>query len=303
MHGRRRRYLYVISAILVASFGLFVLTSWIMARSFVAPHHEAVGSAPTGSPFEIKRVAFTTVDGLKLSGWYFPATGKPGVVMLHGYWGNRRHMVDRALLFRRAGFSVLIYDARGSGESEGEMISFGYHERNDLLAALGYMRSQGVVDIACLGASQGGATILFAADQLRRMGVRCVVLESTYNTLEATIERRFNSFLGLPLHPLGDLLVYFGQEQLGVAIDSINPLRAITSLHVPLLIISGEEDTRVLVEDTRQLYRAANAPKELWLVPKAGHDDLFHYARTEYEKRVVGFTEKYINKSPPQSPP
>jgi pimeloyl-ACP methyl ester carboxylesterase len=199
MHGRRRRYLYVISAILVASFGLFVLTSWIMARSFVAPHHEAVGSAPTGSPFEIKRVAFTTVDGLKLFGWYFPATGKRGVV--------------------------------------------------------------------------------------------------------ATIERRFNSFLGLPLHPLGDLLVWFGQEQLGVAIDSINPLRAITSLHVPLLIISGEEDTRVLVEDTRQLYRAANAPKELWLVPKAGHDDLFHYARTEYEKRVVGFTEKYINKSPPQSPP
>ncbi len=235
-------------------------------------------------------VAFTTLDGLKLRGWYYPAEGRRGAVLLHGYMANRLEMVDRAMMFRRAGFSVLIYDARASGESDGDLISFGYSEQNDLLAALDLMRSRGVDDITCLGASQGGATIAFAGDKLK--GVRCVILESTYNTLETTIERRFNSFLGCPLHPFGDLLIYFGEKRLGVAMDSIKPVRAITSLRVPLMIISGKLDGNVSVDDTYQLFNAATVKKELWLVPNAGHYDLILRAGLDYEKRVMGFVER-----------
>src|SRR5260370_36958493 len=40
---------------------------------------------------------------------------------------------------------------------------------------------------------------------------------------------------------------------------------------VPLLIVHGDKDGFFPVEHARQLYEAANEPKELWVVPGFGH--------------------------------
>ena len=49
-------------------------------------------------------------------------------------------MVDRALFLRDAGYSVLLIDFQATGESPGDVITFGWRERLDVLAAVDFLR-------------------------------------------------------------------------------------------------------------------------------------------------------------------
>ncbi|KAH7036033.1 Alpha/Beta hydrolase protein [Microdochium trichocladiopsis] len=66
-------------------------------------------------------VEFKTYDGLKLRGTLFPAgEKKPCVIMTAGFGGERAHFnPDIAAYFQKAGFTVLSYDNRNLGDSEG----------------------------------------------------------------------------------------------------------------------------------------------------------------------------------------
>src|SRR5262249_60163667 len=97
-------------------------------------------------------------------------------------------MLRRARLFREAGYNVLLYDARACGESTGDFVTFGFHEAEDLLGAVEYLRTKKVERIACLGVSQGGATILFAARDLA--DVRWPVGESAVRALSDASRNR-----------------------------------------------------------------------------------------------------------------
>jgi fermentation-respiration switch protein FrsA (DUF1100 family) len=65
----------------------------------------------------------------------------------------------------------------------------------------------------------------------------------------------------------------------------------IGDLSCPVLIVGGEDDVKTLPADTRRLFEAARDPKELWMVPKTGHRDLFS---PEYRNRVAKFIDKYM---------
>jgi fermentation-respiration switch protein FrsA (DUF1100 family) len=61
-----------------------------------------------------------------------------------------------------------------------------------------------------------------------------------------------------------------------------------------LLIIHGEEDPYVSVEDVRRLYEQAGEPKELWIAPGAGHRRVDQVYPDEYRDRVLGFFDRYL---------
>lgn len=228
-----------------------------------------------------------------LRGWYAEPEGRSEtVILLHGYRCTRRHMLDRARILAEAGYGVLLYDARGCGESEGDLISIGYYETADLLAAVTYLRDQSEEPIALLGVSQGGATILLAAERLH--DIRAVIIESVYDRALHATDRRFRTRTGLPGWLVGFWYRPFIEQRLGVAAKEISPVDHVGQLSAPILIISGEKDRHTLAEHTRNLYDAAKEPKELWLIPDAGHEDVFEMAGDEYAERVLSFLERYL---------
>ena len=153
----------------------FVGASFLFAWIFTHPPKRPVAHVPSDFAHPLNTVHFNTADSLQLEGWFLSAADSaPGIIMLHGYSGNRRGVLKRAGMFYEAGFSVLLYDARGCGESEGDYTSIGLHEVEDLLAAIKWMAEQGIRDISLLGVSQGGATIALAAGRLPP--IRCAVL-------------------------------------------------------------------------------------------------------------------------------
>lgn len=208
-------------------------------------------------------------------------------------------MLTRAKLFASRGYTVLLYDARGHGESDETSISVGYYETNDLLAALQFLRKRGMTDLACVGWSQGGSTIMMAARSLR--DIRCVVLESAFDTFDRSIDRGFRKHTGLPGWLVGGVYTFFTEQILGFSVDAFRPIDHIGELPCPVFIISGVCDSSTWASDTQEIYNAAHAPKELWMIEGADHEDLYAYAHDEYEQKVLAFLNKYLPITLPQN--
>ena len=277
--------------IVLVSFGLFAGLSWVYAQRLTRARPSVVGEPPPDLPSPVESVRFATSDEQILSGWLLPSDDRRrGIVLLHGFGGNRKQMVPRARFFREQGYTVLLYDARACGESTGDTITFGYRERHDVVAAVRFLQERGCRDIACLGVSQGGATILFAAEELP--DVKAVICESVYDEMAHAVDRRMRRYTGLPGCLAGCLLVPFAEQRLGLSIDEVKPADHAGKLCCPILIISGEKDERTWPEDTQRLFEAAAEPKELWMIPEARHEDLYHCAG--YPEKVTSFLRRHL---------
>ena len=93
----------------------FVLVPTGMAIVEVHKWREDVGAAPSAA---YQDVTFRSTDGLKLAGWYRPSTNGASIIVAHGGGSDRRGAVAHASMLARHGYGVLLYDARGRGESE-----------------------------------------------------------------------------------------------------------------------------------------------------------------------------------------
>src|SRR5215210_4439142 len=104
---------------------LAAFASWVTARRITAPgprEDKFVTPWELGIPYE--EVAFRTNDGLLLRGWWLPAPeAKRTVIALHGHRGARHHCVGIGAALWRRGANVLLFDHRGRGSSEGELMS------------------------------------------------------------------------------------------------------------------------------------------------------------------------------------
>jgi dipeptidyl aminopeptidase/acylaminoacyl peptidase len=135
--------------------------------------------------------------------------------------------------------------------------------------------------------SQGGATILMAAENLP--DIRFAICESAYDEMSRTLDNRFHLLMHLPAKVAGIFFIPISEYYLGVAVAEISPIDHIKQLKCPVFIISGEIDDRVLKDDAMHLYNAANQPKELWIVPKARHQDIYGFDAAGYGEKVLPF--------------
>ncbi len=273
---------------------LFILISAVSAWFFTMPQNRVIGPPPADFPHVVEQVSFPAKDGLEIRGWYSaPDSARSALVLLHGYRSSRLQTLDRARLFRENGYGVLLYDARGCGESAESRISVGYHEQKDLLGAVEYLKQRGIESIGCLGISQGGATILLASAELQ--DVACVISESAYSSLTDAVDRRYRHYLKMPGWLGGMLMVPFAESFIGADAADVSPLAEVAHLQKPLLIISGTEDVRTLELDTRNLFAAAEQSlTELWMIDGAGHEDLYDFIPALYEEKVLGFLAKHL---------
>jgi fermentation-respiration switch protein FrsA (DUF1100 family) len=276
------------AAVLLGIAGWVGASAWMLEQR-IRPAPEPVGPPPADFP-SLKPVSFTTSDGWTLSGWQAPAHGKTStVILLHQYKANRWAMMERARLLHRLGYGVLLYDARACGESAGDRVSFGIHERNDLIAAVQFLQDQGIATLGALGRSQGAATVLLSSAPLD-----AIVLESCYDELRKSFRRRMETHLGFYL-PGADLpLWWMTRHRLQLNEVPHHPAEEAAKVRAPKLIIAGSMEKRLPTTDTMNLYNQASTPKELWMVEGGAHEDFYSYMPSEYEDRVGSFFEQQL---------
>lgn len=271
----------------------FVVGSWIVADLLIAPASSKV-TWPAGTAYSPEEVTFPATDGVNLKGWFLPqANSTSAVVLLHGVSANRLQMLHRALWLHDLGYNVFLYDARGCGESTLVHPSFGYAETRDLLGALSWLQSNGMIHIGCIGFSQGAATVLLASGQLPP-SVQAVVAEASYATLRDSVDDHFRLNTGLSSGYFGVLAVPMAEWKLGFSMDDVSPLREIPKLKVPLYLVGGTSDVIAPMAGIQKLYAAASCERTLWLIEWAGHGDFFSYAEDQYKQRIGDFLRSHL---------
>ncbi|HSS27405.1 MAG TPA: alpha/beta hydrolase [Usitatibacter sp.] len=251
-----------------------------------------IGAPP--ADFAATTVTLHGETGAVVSGWLVRGQeGRGAILLLHGVRANRLQMMERARYFNAMGYSVLLIDMPAHGASPGERITFGAHEARGVSAALAYLHATYPGQkIGVIGVSMGAAALVLARPRTPELSA--VVLESMYPTIEEAVADRIAVHVGKWATGFAPLLLWQLPLRTGVSAADLRPIAGIGAIHAPLLIAAGSNDLDTTLAETRRIFAAANAPKELWIVDGAGHEDLFHSYRSQYEARVGGFVREHL---------
>lgn len=277
-----------ILGILVAAYGgLALVLYFFQARMVFYPEigREIIATpGQAGLPYEDIRL--TTSDGLGLQGWYVPAPQPRGTVLfLHGNAGNISHRIDSLQMFHRLGYSTLIFDYRGYGNSGGTPSEQGTYR--DAEAAWRYLTEQRHTPscrIVLFGESLGGAVGAWLA---ARQKPAALVIASGFISVP-DLARHFYPYL--PVRWLARLRY-----------DTAENLRTVAA---PVLIAHSPEDEIVPFEQGRALFAAANPPKR-FLELAGGHNDGFIFMRESWVRALADFLDEHANAAciRPDEPP
>lgn len=215
---------------------------------FTAPHQ-----SPLDDSVEAK---FTADDGVHLHGWFYDLPNPRAIVLFcHGNAGSVVEWSEVAERIRdQHHVSVLVFDYRGYGQSEGRPDEQGI--LRDARAARRWLANQtGVAeaDIVLMGRSLGGAV---AVDLAAEDGARGLVLASTFSSLP-----------DVAAHHMPWLLPRLNMTQ------RLNSADKIARYKGPLLQTHGDADRVVPIQSARKLFDAAREPKQFLVIPGADHND------------------------------
>ena len=283
-----------------ASAAVVAAASLYGASQVIRPRRCDHRDDPDAWDLPCREVAFTAPDGVRIKAWLAVSdVSRAAVVVAHGHGGNRHTTLAYAsFLFPR--YSVLLPDLRGHGESDGDLTSVGYHERLDLIGAARFLRDLGYGPVGVLGISMGAATaILAAADS---PDISAVVADSSFACLRYAV-REGARRRGYP-RPITGSLAYLScltaALRLGHPLRAADPIQAVSAIAPrPLLLIHGQSDDLILVEDAQALYAAAREPKELWVLPNVAHARALEAAPDDYRDRVLGFLGRTLAEDAP----
>lgn len=216
----------------------------------------------------------TAFDGLKLHGRYYEyAPGAPIELMMHGYRGTaERDLSGGVQRCFKLGRSALIVDQRCSGESGGNVITFGIHEHRDCLSWVSHMITRFGPDVKIIltGISMGAATVLTAAGKPLPENVIGVLADCGYDSAKNIIQKVIAD-MGLP-PKLAYPFVKLGARLFGhFDLEETSPLEAMKTCSVPVILFHGENDNFVPCQMSRNIYEACPSRKKLVTVPGAGH--------------------------------
>jgi fermentation-respiration switch protein FrsA (DUF1100 family) len=287
--------------LLAAGTGLGVKTKAEAHRLVTNPREtrNVPAETPANRGMAFEEIGVTTADGLRLAGWFIPSSGRALVIVVHGYKDHRGSVLGVAHILRRHGYAVLVTSLRGHDRSDGETISFGAREMQDLTAWYAYARARPDVDpelIGIFGVSMGATlAIQFASEN---PGIKALVADCAFSSVEDTVETSVEFFTGLPPFPFASLILFWMERELGVDSDTIDAKRWIPSISPrPVFLLQGGADIVVSPESGERLYQAAREPKELWFEPELGHAEFLKKRPREFELKVSEFFKKHLRES------
>ena len=252
---------------------------------------------PADFGWRYEDVSFTTVDGLRLTGWFVPADAPSPmtIVIHHGLGSNAGDSLLNTACLRHGGrWNLFYYNFRGHDGSQGNGTSLGPLELRDLDGALAWLQQakpEACDQLGIYGHSLGAAVAIVGA--AAHPELKGVIAESPFASLSDTVRHFSKLFYGIPWFPFIPLALFFASCRLRCWLFAFAPVKSIGKISPrAVFLIQGERDRRIPMRDARALWAAAREPKEWWGVPGADHGDPWMIAKDDYETRLVGFFEK-----------
>ncbi len=279
--GRRRlrawtnRGLATVGAVLIA---FLVVYPTMIVVDYLAKPRAPIDQAALALPHE--QVVFTATDGVHLAGWYVASRNGAAIVLVHGGGGDRQGTVRHARMLASAGYGVLLYDARGRGESGGHENAFGWQWDRDVHGAVSYLTARGIHRVGLLGLSTGAEAVVTEAASDPR--VEAVVADGLQGRTASDASQL----------PLGDrisieLPFAVAGAEIELATGQAQPRPLMELVHAvartrPLLLIGTVGYER---EFDRAYTRGTQA--QLWELPESAHTQGLEDHPGTYSERVL----------------
>jgi len=240
-------------------------------------------------------VVFRATDNAQLAGWFYQGTNDKAIMFVHGAGDqNRANEVygtpEIAKYFYDQGYTILLFDLRGTGESEKTRSSFGQYEANDVAGAYNYLVKQEYKpeSIGIISDSLGAISTILAADSVK--GAGAIVLDSPAKEVRGIISNIMANEKKVPrfLHPG----IFVAAKYLyKIDVEQARPITKITVLDkTPLLFLHGGADTLINPHDSEELAALVHNAKRI-VFPEIKHVE-------EYKKDPVGYlraVEEFFN--------
>lgn len=216
------------------------------------------------------------------------------VLIAHGFNGSKDDMGAYAYLFHQMGYNVLLRDARGHGQSQGNYIGYGWPDRlDDRKWIRKIIRTNGPSSqIVMFGVSMGGATTMMVSGLQLPPQVKGFIEDCGYTSAKTEINYQAGQLYHLPAVirvPLVNIVSGITRLRAGYFFGQADALKQLHHNHRPMLFIHGSEDHFVPTKMVYQNYAATAGPKQMWVVKGAGHAKSYQTRPHEYENQVKDF--------------
>jgi len=233
-----------------------------------------IAATPEFIGLKFEDVILSTNDNVTISAWYIPAAQERAVILFcHGNAGNNSHRLDSIRIFHDLHLSVLIFDYRGYGKSEGSPTEEGTYldaeAALDFLIEVKHVPSEKIV---VFGRSLGGAV---AAEVALRRRVGALIIESGFTSVPELGGTYF------PFLPIRLLSRY-----------SYATENKVSKINVPKLFIHSPHDEIIPFKYGKALYENASSPKE-FLEIRGDHNNGFLMSGSIYRDGLNRFISQY----------
>ncbi|OGH32435.1 MAG: hypothetical protein A2953_01600 [Candidatus Levybacteria bacterium RIFCSPLOWO2_01_FULL_36_54] len=257
-----------------------------------------------------EKVYFTNSDGLKLCGILMSPRNKTSecIVLCHGITVDKDEGGVFTKLSRRlneSGFSVLRFDFRGHGESQGKSVDMTISgEIKDIKAAVNFLKNKGFKKLGMVSASfAGGATSYYISENPNTIKV-LVLWNPSIDYKEYSkptmpwkkkywgepafkrVEKFGFTEVGSKKFKVGKRLIY--------ELKNLKPWKELLKVQIPILFIHGDSDTYVSYKDS---VKYSKLVKNGILVTMKGGEHGFHDKKEnsdQADKATVDFLLKYL---------
>ena len=263
----------------------------IAALLFHPTEYHGFETLPSDYYADSETLTINSSDGLKLTGYHYTPenSNDKWALIIHGYGHNHNHMNGFAEMYLANGYNVLMVDQRAAGASEGEWLTMGVAESNDVA-----LWTQKIAElnpnakIVLHGVSMGAATAMLAAADSKLTNVTSLVEDCGYTTVMNLIDLAKGMATQLADPQFIDVVDDASESLTGHRLTAAAPIDSIGKVTIPSVFITGTSDTVVTMSNLESLYAASGAEvKELFTVAGATHGlsaltDSVGYANTVF---------------------
>lgn len=258
---------------------------------------------PKNLSFDVEEIHFPSEGELDIAGWFVAPQNNATIILLHGYGGNRTGSIWYAEVLTEAGYGVLMYDERASGESEGQYRSFGWEDAADVDAALVYLENRSDVDltnIGIAGCSMGGQIALQGAAYYPQIDAVWADGPSVIRAVDSPPPHNWAQGLGYISTFIIDWMYewYLKIEAPPAMVEIIANIAP-----RPVMLIAGGESLSYFGSEEPRMYfyaKHAGENAEVWVIEEAYHCDGPQRRPEEYSDRMVEFFNQAFGFQPDQ---
>ncbi len=277
---------------LIAVVGLMDL--WVRLVYHYPRRPHTTTPAAFGIPFS--EVRFPTRRNRHLYGWWIPAPQEtsdplPTLILVHGWGRNVERTMPYVQHLHGMGYDLLAFDARNHGSSDADRYPNLLMFSEDIRAAVDFVvqraaRPPGPIGI--IGLSVGGGAAIHAAafDDRISSVVTVGAMAHPVDVMRPEFEKRH-----VPYFPVVWLTLEYLQLSIGARFDRFAPVNVIGRTHARMLLVHGEGDAVVPVEQARKLQRAGDSETvRLWTIAGRGHSDC--HEQPDFWQRIDAFVRE-----------